>query len=79
MLKAPDFEQVYGWRQQQEEHLFKHNDSEATNSIMNAAELRRFIMHFERITRHDLEHLAAHADIILPLSAAHDISQIIIT
>lgn len=48
LLRAPDFETVYSWRAQQEAGLKR---TERSLSPMNQGELRRFIAHYERLTR----------------------------
>jgi len=77
MLKAPDFEQVFAWRRQQEDKLRLQTPARESSHIMDNAQLERFIMHFERNTRHSLEYLPENADIVLPLTSTHDISRII--
>ncbi len=72
MLKAPSFEQVYQWRQTQEDKLARRAAGSGTR-IMNAAQLRRFIQHYERITRHALASLPARADVVFHLSEAQKI------
>jgi D-glycerate 3-kinase len=44
---------------------------------MNDTELQRFIQHYERISRHTLEHLPALADVVLPVAADHSITGIV--
>lgn len=72
MLKAPSFEQVYEWRGLQEAKLRQRSDSDATG-IMDEARLRRFIQHFERLTRHCLDSLPARADQVFTLDTGHRI------
>jgi D-glycerate 3-kinase len=48
LLRAPDFETVYSWRAQQEAGL---NRTGQSLNPMTEGELRRFIAHYERITR----------------------------
>ena len=38
---------------------------------MDAAALRRFVMHYERLTRHNLADLPARADVTLSLNDQH--------
>lgn len=76
MLQPPDFEHVYQWRALQEEKL--RNSTDNTNhQIMDAESLKRFIQHYERITRHTLEHLPTRVDYLLPVDTDHNISGII--
>jgi D-glycerate 3-kinase len=66
MLAAPGFEAVLGWRQLQEAKLRAR-----TGGGMSDAELARFVMHYERITRHLLADLPARADVVIPLGEDH--------
>jgi len=67
MLHAPSFEAVLTWRTQQEEKLaerMRETGGDITAlSIMSSQELARFLMHYERITCHSLQHLPQRADI----------------
>lgn len=65
MLRVPSFENVYEWRELQERKL-----PEGTG--MTAAELRRFVMHFERLTRHMLARMPEYAQTIIDLDTAHE-------
>jgi len=73
MLKAPGFECVYEWRREQERQLQASlgEASESASQILDGPALRRFIDHFERLTRHQLATLPAKADAVVELSAAH--------
>jgi D-glycerate 3-kinase len=62
LLRAPSFEQVFGWRTEQEANLTR---TPGAPPPMDAAELRRFISHYERITRHILAE--EPADLIIPI------------
>jgi D-glycerate 3-kinase len=70
-IRAPGFETVFDWRRQQEsklrEALARGPLRPATARTMDDAELRRFISHYERLTRHILEEMPARADILLNL------------
>lgn len=70
MLQAPSFEQVYQWRGLQEEKLRNKAGAEAAG-IMNDAELKRFIQHYERLTRHCLKTLPHAADSVFVLAEDH--------
>lgn len=63
-LAAPDFSCIPGWRLQQERAL------PPGESVMQAAQIARFIQHFERITRWMLEDMPNCADLTLRLDGA---------
>lgn len=64
-LAAPDWEAVPRWRAQQEAALAR-----AQGRIgMNAAAVRRFCAHYERLTRWQLATTPARADLVLQLDA----------
>lgn len=75
MLKVPDMESVFEWRSLQEQKLkdsrLKNNIS--TSHVMSAAEIARFIMHYERITRGCLAEMPDRADILLELNYQHQV------
>lgn len=68
LLKVPGMRKVFDWRQRQEEQLreLRRNDLH-TDRMMNDAQLRRFIQHYERITRHILAEMPERADIVFEL------------
>jgi D-glycerate 3-kinase len=68
MLRPPDFEHVYAWREAQEAHL---RASGGGPEVMTAAEVRRFVMHFERLTRFMWEEMPARADAVVHLGDDH--------
>lgn len=72
-LRAPSFDAVYRWRLEQEEKLADTHDT-GTQGRMSAEELRQFIAHFERLTRHSLETLGDRADVIFDLAPDHSVS-----
>ena len=64
MLRAPDFDRVYAWREEQEARL------RATGSgpeVMTPEAVRRFVMHFERLTRFMSEEMPGRADAVVYL------------
>jgi D-glycerate 3-kinase len=77
MLKIPEFSKVYEWRSLQEKKLIQ-NISSTTRLTMSEQELKRFILHFERVTRHTLREMPERADIILEIDHDHQISGTII-
>ena len=66
MLAAPDFTQVLRWRTEQEEKLRAAVGGRG-EGLMDAAELARFVAHFERYTRQCLRDLPARVDVLLQL------------
>jgi len=62
LLRAPSFDQVLGWRTEQEAKLAR---TPGAPPPMDAAALARFIAHYERITRHILAE--EPAEIIVPI------------
>jgi len=71
LLNPPSFEMVYQWRLLQEQKLAQQVDGK--NRLMDEAELRRFIQHFERLTRHCLTTLPARADRVFELNVEHNV------
>lgn len=69
-LKAPDFQAIQRWRQEQEDKNARHAGN-APNRIMDKTALIRFIQHYERLTRFSLEYLPAHADVVFELDHEH--------
>lgn len=65
MLKVPSFTRVYEWRALQESKL---------QQGMSDAQLRRFVMHYERLTRYMLDELPQRADCVLQIGDDHQIS-----
>lgn len=71
-LKIPNFEKVYEWRGLQEQKLARGaNPNDST--VMTSDQLKRFIQHYERITRQCLLHLPAMANIVLTINDLHQI------
>ena len=66
LLAAPGFDAVYDWRMQQEAEL-RARASTDSPGVMDQAGVRRFIQHYERLTRHMLEEMPARADLVVRL------------
>ena len=77
MLNAVEFERVYAWRSLQEKKLRQAISSTRSQHVMDEKQLRRFIQHYERISRHTLAHLPYSADVVLPIEADHSITDIV--
>ena len=69
VLLPPDFDAVLRWRTQQEQAL-------PPAQRMDAAALRRFVAHYERLTRHGLRAWPALADWCVTLAPDHRIAGI---
>ena len=66
MIKVPSMEHVYESRWLQEQTLERTlTDPDAKRKIMTKDEVRRFVMHYERLTRYVLEEMPGFADIVL--------------
>lgn len=68
MLRPPDFEHVYAWREQQEARLRVRGGGD---SVMTPSAVRRFVMHFERLTRFMWEEMPGRADAVVELGEDH--------
>ncbi len=85
MLKVPSMDSVYEWRMLQEKKLADRARFLARTQpgaeplrIMSEDQIRRFIMHYERLTRDMLETVPARADATLCLNRNHKIDRIIV-
>jgi len=72
LLQAPRFDVVARWRDEQERRLRRRGAPRA----MDGAALRRFLMHYERLSRHALRTLPARADLRLVLDARRTVRAI---
>jgi len=75
-LKAPSWESVFIWRSQQEQQLAATTPSTEQTRIMNDDTLRRFIQHYERISRLMLATTPGYADICVELGSDHQVSAV---
>jgi D-glycerate 3-kinase len=72
MMAAPSFGVVAKWRTEQEEVLREKLVSgghDLGSGLMNAAQIARFVQHYERITRHILDEMPCRADLVIQLDA----------
>ncbi len=67
-IAVPSFKYVYKWRLLQEKKL---KLSSKGKKIMSGVEIKKFIMFYERITKHMLKELKLSADVILRLDKKH--------
>lgn len=65
-LHAPGFDVVPAWRAGQEASVRARRGGAG----MSAAEIARFVAHFERLTRHALRVMPRHADLLVTLDTA---------
>lgn len=72
MLEIPGMASVYDWRGLQERKLAGQVRGRACR-LMDEAALHRFIMHYERLTRHMLAEMPERADLVLRLGKTHQI------
>ncbi len=73
MLQVPSFEKVYEWRELQEAKLRITTQGEDNLRVMNTAEVRHFISHFERLTRWMLKEMPQRADMLFKVNTDHRI------
>lgn len=70
-LAVPNMESIVRWRLQQEQGLSRGS------RVMGEAEIREFIMYYERITRAMLADMPERADLTLTLNEAHCIASVL--
>lgn len=75
MLKIPGMESVAEWRGLQEKKLAATAKT-GRHKIMDAAALKRFIMHYERLTCFMLAEMPSRADLVLELNNAHRVAAV---
>jgi D-glycerate 3-kinase len=77
-LRAPDFDSIYRWRLQQEQEnaaVLQPASAAAggtASRIMGPEQLRRFIQHYERLTRHAMGAMPQRADVVIELGPQHE-------
>ena len=67
MLRIPSFEKAIEWRRLQESKL---------HDRLSEAQLTRFMMYFERLTRHMLAIGPAHSDLVIEINDGHELVNI---
>lgn len=76
MLKVPNFECIEAFRSLQESKLrAKTKAGQGDAGLMDDATIRRFIMHYERLTRFMLVEMPGRADVVMELSEGHTIDR----
>ena len=81
-LKVPSFEQVFEWRGLQEEKLrqqYLDQGKDVPDQVMSPPQIARFIQHYERLTRWNLEVLPLKSNVVLELLKDHSISKAVIS
>lgn len=82
LLKIDTMSRVFEWRRLQEQKLAKKAATAGSTAselrIMSDPELNRFIMHFERLTRHILAEMPPRADLVFSLAGAHNPARVLI-
>lgn len=71
MLQVPSYDKVFEWRNLQEEKLRIASKGKEATHIMNPDQVRRFIAHYERITRHILAEMPERADMLFKVNDNH--------
>ncbi len=67
-LKAPNFNQIFKWRLHQEQKLKLTSKGK---KIMSKSQVKNFIMHYERITKHMMEDFYNISDLTIFLDNKH--------
>lgn len=73
MLRAPSFDCVLAWRQEQEAKLRQRRENINAPGVMSPAAVARFIQHYERITRSCLSDLGAAANCVIDMDARRQV------
>lgn len=75
MLRVPSFDSVFEWRALQERKLRERLQDASAGSEgstgLSPAGLKRFIQHYERLTRHMLQTMPAYADVVIDIDENH--------
>ncbi len=74
MLKAPSMEAVEAWRWLQEQKLIAKSHGTG-QGLMTQTQVKRFIQHYERLTRYILEEMPDRADLVFHLNDNHHIEK----
>ena len=72
-LKVPSFKYVYKWRLLQEKKLKKTSKGK---KVMSNKQVKKFIMFYERITRHMLKTLGSMSKVIINIDTKHCLKSI---
>ena len=80
LLRVEGMHRVFEWRRLQEHKLAEStaDRSGANTRIMSDAQVDRFVMHYERLTRHILDEMPGRADIVLNVDGSHSAASVCI-
>lgn len=73
MLQIPDWQLVYFWRKRQEQQLAA---KQSGAGVMGEVALQRFIMHYERLTKHQLRTMPKTAELVMELNQRQQVTAI---
>ena len=80
MLRVQGMERVFEWRRLQEHKLAARAAASGRDAgetrIMSDSEVERFIMHYERITRHILREMPTRAHIVFDVDDSHSAAEV---
>jgi len=81
LLKVESMKKVFTWRRLQERKLALKVASSPESQdlrVMTKKEVDRFIMHYERLTRHILQEMPSRADIVFEIDDTHNPASVVI-
>ena len=77
LLRVDGMHRVFEWRRLQEHKLAAETSAKAADTrIMTDEQVDRFIMHYERLTRHILSEMPDRADIVFDLDESHSAARV---
>ena len=81
LLHVGAMERVFAWRQLQEKKLRERikgqqGEKSRPSRVMSEAQVERFVMHYERLTRHILAEMPQRADAVFSISAEHNPAEV---
>ena len=76
LLRVDGMHRVFQWRRLQEHKLAGAAVADANTRIMTDEQVDRFIMHYERLTRHILSEMPDRADIVFDLDESHSAASV---
>ncbi len=71
LLRVDGMHRVFEWRRLQEHKLAAAAGTDVGTRIMSDEQVDRFVMHYERLTRHILSEMPVRADIVFDLDESH--------